>query len=54
MIAYVDPSVLLRVALRQADALREWRQINRGASSVLARVVATAARAHGFRVVGTP
>ena len=38
MIAYVDTSVLLRVVLGQADALREWRQIDRGVSSVLARV----------------
>jgi predicted nucleic acid-binding protein len=38
MIAYVDTSVLLRVVSGQADALREWRQINRGVSSVLARV----------------
>ena len=35
MIAYVDASVLLRLALRQADALREWRQIERGISSAL-------------------
>ncbi len=38
MTAYVDTSVLLRVALGQADALAEWRQIERGVSSVLARV----------------
>jgi predicted nucleic acid-binding protein len=38
VIAYVDTSVLLRLALGQADALAEWRQINRGVSSVLARV----------------
>jgi predicted nucleic acid-binding protein len=36
--AYVDTSVLLRVALGQADALPEWRQIDRGVTSVLARV----------------
>ena len=30
MIAYVDASVLLRVALRQPDALPEWRQIKQG------------------------
>ncbi len=35
MIAYVDASVLLRVALRQPNALPEWRQIERGVSSAL-------------------
>ena len=35
MIAYVDASVLLRVALGQPDALPEWRQIERGVSSAL-------------------
>lgn len=35
MIAYVDASVLLRVALRQPDALNEWRQIQQGVSSAL-------------------
>lgn len=35
MIAYVDASVLLRVALRQPDALPEWRRIQQGVSSVL-------------------
>ena len=35
MIAYVDASVLLRVALRQPDALSEWRQIQQGVSSAL-------------------
>ena len=35
MIAYVDASVLLRLALRQRDALSEWRQIERGVSSAL-------------------
>jgi uncharacterized protein len=35
MIAYVDASVLLRVALRQPDALPEWRQIQQGVSSAL-------------------
>jgi uncharacterized protein len=35
MIAYVDASVLLRIALGQPDALREWRQIERGVSSAL-------------------
>ena len=35
MIAYVDASVLLRVALRQRDALPEWRRIQQGVSSAL-------------------
>ncbi len=35
MIAYIDASVLLRVALGQANALPEWRQIDRGVSSAL-------------------
>ena len=35
MIAYVDASVLLRVALRQPNALPEWRQIEQGVSSAL-------------------
>ena len=35
MIAYVDSSVLLRIALGQNDALREWSQIDRGVSSTL-------------------
>ena len=35
MIAYVDTSVLLRVALRQPDALPEWRKIEQGVSSAL-------------------
>jgi uncharacterized protein len=35
VIAYVDASVLLRVALRQPDALAEWRQIRQGVSSTL-------------------
>ena len=35
MIAYVDSSVLLRVALGQPDALPEWRDIERGVSSAL-------------------
>jgi predicted nucleic acid-binding protein len=33
--AYVDASVLLRVALRQPDALPEWKQIDRGVASAL-------------------
>jgi uncharacterized protein len=35
MIAYVDSSVLLRVALGQPNALPEWRQIQQGVSSAL-------------------
>lgn len=35
MIAYVDASVLLRVALGQPDALPEWRQIDDGVASAL-------------------
>ena len=35
MIAYVDSSVLLRIALGQNNALREWGQIERGVSSTL-------------------
>jgi predicted nucleic acid-binding protein len=35
MIAYVDSSVLLRVALGQPNALPEWRQIDSGVSSAL-------------------
>jgi predicted nucleic acid-binding protein len=35
MIAYVDSSVLLRLALGQPNALPEWRQIDRAVSSAL-------------------
>jgi predicted nucleic acid-binding protein len=35
MIAYVDSSVLLRLALGQPNALPEWRRIDRGVSSAL-------------------
>ena len=35
MIAYVDASVLLRVALAQPDALPEWSRIRRGVASAL-------------------
>jgi predicted nucleic acid-binding protein len=35
MIAYVDASVLLRVALGQPNALPEWRHIDQGVSSAL-------------------
>jgi uncharacterized protein len=33
--AYVDASVLFRLALRQPDALPEWQQIDHGVSSAL-------------------
>ncbi len=35
MIAYVDASVLLRVALAQPDALPEWSTITQGVASAL-------------------
>lgn len=35
MTAYVDASVVLRLALGQRDALREWSRIDRGVSSAL-------------------
>jgi predicted nucleic acid-binding protein len=35
MIAYVDASVLLRLALGQPNALPEWHKIERGVSSAL-------------------
>jgi len=35
VIAYVDSSVLLRLALGQSNALPEWRRIDRGVSSAL-------------------
>lgn len=35
MIAYVDSSVLLRLALGQPNSLSVWRQIDRGVSSAL-------------------
>lgn len=38
MIAYIDSSVLLRVVLAQPNSLKEWRQIERGVSSVLLRL----------------
>jgi Transposase DDE domain len=38
VIAYIDTSVLLRVALGQSNALPEWRQIDRGITSALTRV----------------
>jgi predicted nucleic acid-binding protein len=38
VIAYVDSSVLLRVILRQPNALPEWGRISRGVVSALAEV----------------
>lgn len=38
MIAYVDASVLLRVALGQRDALPEWPRIQRGVASALVTI----------------
>ena len=38
MIAYVDSSVLLRLAMGQPNALPQWRQIDRGVSSALIAV----------------
>jgi predicted nucleic acid-binding protein len=38
LIAYVDASVVLRLALGQEDALREWRHVDRGISSALITV----------------
>lgn len=38
MIAYVDASILLRLALGQPDALPEWRQIDQGVASALAMI----------------
>ena len=38
MIAYLDSSVLLRVVLRQPDALTQWRRIERGVASALVEV----------------
>ena len=35
MIAYVDSSVLLRIALGQPNALSDWNKIDRGVSSAL-------------------
>ena len=35
MIAYVDASVLLRVVLRQPNALPQWARIERGVASAL-------------------
>lgn len=38
MIAYLDSSVLLRLVLRQAGALREWTAIRQGVASALVEV----------------
>jgi predicted nucleic acid-binding protein len=38
VIAYVDSSVLLRVVLGQAGALKEWRTIRDGVASALVQV----------------
>jgi predicted nucleic acid-binding protein len=38
VIAYLDSSVLLRVVLRQPDALAQWRRIDRGVASALVEV----------------
>ena len=38
MTAYVDSTILLRLALRQPNALPEWRKVHRGVSSTLIQV----------------
>lgn len=38
MIAYIDSSVLLRIVLRQSNALREWGRIRTGIASALVEV----------------
>jgi predicted nucleic acid-binding protein len=38
LIVYLDSSVLLRVVLRQAGALEEWKKIDRAVSSALVEV----------------
>ncbi|MHB8879601.1 MAG: type II toxin-antitoxin system VapC family toxin [Myxococcaceae bacterium] len=38
MIAYVDSSVILRVALGEPKRLREWEQLEQGVCSQIARV----------------
>lgn len=38
MTAYIDASVVLRLALGQPGALREWRAIRRGVASMLVEV----------------
>jgi predicted nucleic acid-binding protein len=38
VIAYLDSSVILRIVLRQSNALKGWRSITRGVASALAEV----------------
>jgi predicted nucleic acid-binding protein len=38
VIAYLDSSVLLRIVLRQPDALKEWRNVQQGVASALVEV----------------
>ncbi len=38
MIAYLDSSVLLRIVLRQRNALKEWRAVEQGIASALVEV----------------
>lgn len=38
MIAYIDSSVLLRVVLRQPNALKQWPVIEQGIGSALVEV----------------
>lgn len=38
MTAYLDSSVVLRLVLREAGALREWRAVERGVASALVEV----------------
>jgi uncharacterized protein len=38
LIAYVDASILLRVILRQTNALKQWTSIERGIASGLVKV----------------
>ncbi len=60
MTAYVDASVVLRLALGQPNALPEWRHIEQGVSTTGERLamathdvaLAVAAQAHGLTVVG--
>jgi predicted nucleic acid-binding protein len=40
LIAYIDSSVVLRLVLGQAGALREWRTVDRGVASALVEVEA--------------
>ncbi len=38
MIAYLDSSVILRIVLRQPNALKEWRSVTTGVASALVEV----------------